>query len=214
MSSPIDFVALTDVKAYLQGTGESGTSDDAIIANHITGLSAFILREMGRGQPDDSTPTENPFLTPVTYTEVKDGNGHNKMFLRNSPILTVSSLIIGITQIPLSPGFGFAGYGVAGNAKYIFLRGGRGGVQQCWGNNVFEKGTQNVQVIYSAGYTACPPDLFDVMIRSIALNYKRKNWLGMKSKSMANGAGTVSYAAWEFSPYDRSVIDHYKNWTY
>ena len=213
MSNPIDFVALSDVKTYLQGTGETGTSDDTTIANHITGLSAFILSKLGRGQPDDSIPTENPFLTPVTYTEVRDGNGHNKMFLRNNPIKTVTSLIMGIQNVPLSPGFGYVGYGIAGNAKYIFLRGGRGGTGGCFGS-IFEKGTQNIQIIYTAGYSACPPDLFDTMIRAIALNYKRKNWLGMKSKSMANGAGNVNYAEWEFTPYDQAVFERYRNWTF
>ena len=213
MSNIIDFVSLSDVKSYLQGTGDTGTSDDTIIANHITGLSAFILKELGRGQPDDSIPAYNPFLTPVTYTEVKDGNGHDKMFLHNNPIKSVASLIIGIQPGPPSPGFGYMGYGVAGNAKYIFLRGGRGGMGGCFGG-VFEKGTQNIQIVYSAGYTSCPSDLYESMIRTIALNYKRKNWLGLKSKGMANGAGNVSYADWEFPPYDRGVFDSYKNWTY
>lgn len=212
MPSPIDFVTLADVKTYLQGTGESGTSDDSVIANHITGLSAYLLRDLGRGNPDDSTPTQNPFLTPVTYTEVRDGNGHAKLFLRNNPIKAVSSLIIGSQLVPLSSGFGQAGYGVAGNAKYIFLRSGSGGLS-C-GGNVFNKGIQNVQVVYQAGYNACPPDLFDVCVRSVALIYKRKNWLGMKSKSMGNGAGNVVYAEWEFTPYDTEVFAQYRNWTY
>jgi hypothetical protein len=44
----------------------------------------------------------------------------------------------------------------------------------------------------------------------VALNYKRRAWLGQRSQSMAAGAGTTSYGTWEMDDDCKRDILEYR----
>ena len=215
MSSPIDLTTLANVKAWLSGNGVApqNPSDDLQLEACITAWSAMFLQRTGRGPQDGSEPTSSPFVAPVNYTEVYDGNGHDKLYLRNSPIQSVSSLIIGQTTIPASTGFGVAGYGIGANKKFIFMRQGGSATFGYGCGRDFWKGIQNIQAVYEAGYTSTPDDVAKACIKASALEYKRKDWIGLRSKAMAQGAGTVSYVDFEYDPDVERLIANYTRWT-
>jgi hypothetical protein len=73
--------------------------------------------------------------------------------------------------------------------------------------NVADAGKQ-VQISYSASGT--PPDLEGLSRRAVATIYKRGQWIGQRSNSMAGGAGTISYDSMEFSDHDKRIIDFYR----
>ena len=51
----------------------------------------------------------------------------------------------------------------------------------------------NINVQYQAGYTATPPDVELACCQMVAVNYRRRNWVDLKSAAMAQSAGTLSY---------------------
>jgi hypothetical protein len=167
---------------------------------------------------DGSEPTTNPFLAPVTYSEVYDGSGSRRQFLRNSPIQSVTSLQIGWYTVPQSLGWGQQGWVIDGSRKSISLRGGStanasANFLQAGSAGRFVQDIQNVAVTYSAGYLSLPDDILEVAIKQISLAYKRKGWIGLRSKSMGQGAGSTTYADWIGDPQVMELIQAYKRWT-
>lgn len=225
MSSPLDLVSLAEVKSYLSanGTPATNTSDDANIESCITAFSMGLILWTNRGNQDGSIPAGNPFLEAVTYSEVYDGNGHEKLFLKNSPIQSLTSLQIGPTVMPLSTGFSSFGGAVGGTKDYIYINVG-GGVTASFNTqypfsypyfcrNIFPPGIQNIFVSYQAGFpSGPPPDIYQFALETVSLNYMRKQWIGLASKSMANGAGTTSYKDWEFNNFGKRTLMNYTNW--
>lgn len=216
-ASAIDLTTVTLVKNWLSANGVAPTNtlDDDAIQACVTAFSATFLQRTSRGPQDGSFPAASPFVAPVTYTEVYDGNGHDRLFVRNSPIQSVTSVIIGPYTIPHSTGWGVNGWEISGSKKYLFMRGGASvaSFPGLGGVGAFAKGTQNVQIMYSAGYSSTPIDIQKAATKTSALEYKRKDWIGLVSKAMANGAGTVSYRDWEYDPDVENLIANYTRWT-
>lgn len=209
-TSPIDLTVLSAVKAWL-GVGAATTSEDAIIQDCITAFSAYVLRATGRGPAGGEIPATSPFVTPVAYTEVYDGSGSERQPIRNWPITSVTSVTVNGIAIVQSSAFNVPGWVIDGDKKFISIRAGsgasyRGGGYSCG----FANGVQNVEISYTAGFSGVPPDLEMMARKVVALNYKRKGWIGQTSQAMAAGAGTVSYGQWEMDAQDMNVLDFYK----
>jgi hypothetical protein len=199
-ANPIDLCTVDDVLGWLNAQSPPAATpptDVCSIQAIITSWSSMFLWRTGRGPMDEEMPTESPFNSIVNYVEAYDGNGHSKLYLRNYPIQSVNSLQIGNNTIVLSPGYGQAGYSVSVSKKYLHLRPGGGtffgSLYGSWYGSVFWKGIQNVFVDYMAGYDPEPADIMMACIKSVALEYRRRSYIGVSSKSMAQGAGTISY---------------------
>ena len=140
MSSPSDLISLATVKAFLNVTDPS--KDDATLGMMITQVSRAIISNINR----------NSFL-PRSFSEIRNGDGKQKMMLKNFPVLSISSLTVDGTAItaapallpnaPTSSGYVFepADDEPPGSNQSIMLRG------LC-----FNRGGQNVLVSYVAGY--------------------------------------------------------------
>lgn len=216
-ANAIDLTTLAAVKSWLS---LDTNASDQIVQDCITAASLYWLHATGLGPQDLTIPASSPLNSIVSYSEVYDGSGSNRLFLRNRPIVTVSSLSVGAIAIQSSSGVNVPGYVIDGTRKSITLRGGFGppvsgqllrvgfanlrGCDRGFGNDV-----QSVAVAYTAGYSATPFDVEMAVRQQVALNYKRRGWIGQRSMSMAQGAGTVSYESWELPPSVKSVIDRY-----
>lgn len=206
MANPIDLVTTAQVKSWI---GVTTSADDANIQACITMASWEWLRRTGRGPADGSVPSASPLVSPVAYNENYDGPGGVRLFLRNTPIVSIEVLTIGTQTIQQSAVYGQPGWVIDSGGKSIALRNGGGG-----GNSSFTvdfyptaipmayffKAIQNVNVQYHAGFQGVPPDIYQRTIQMVALNYKRKDWIDLKSRAMAQGAGTVTYMDWELPP--------------
>jgi len=213
--SPIDLTTLAAVKGWLasQGVAPNNTSDDGNIGDAITAFSAMFIWRTGRGPLDGSDIVESPYVSPVTYDEWYDGNGSQRMFLRNSPIRDVTTLTIGNYTIPKSTNINTAGWVIDGTGASIALRN-HGGGSFTQGYNFgfggsFVEDIQNVHVVYSAGYSSVPYDIEMAARKEVALKYKRKSWIGLKSSSMGQGAGSTTYVEWEVDPETERVMQNY-----
>lgn len=166
--SPMDLASLSAVKNWL---GITSSANDPNLQACLTAASIFFLRMTGRGPRDWQNTTASPFNQSVAYTEVYDGVTGQKLFLRNFPINSVSSLAIGATAIQPSSGVGMPGYVIDDQGRALAMRAGGGGMSPQtfsyvgrYGNGYtagagaahsfapFGSGPQSIQVSYSAGF--------------------------------------------------------------
>jgi hypothetical protein len=157
-ANPIDLTTVAAVKSWV-GIKADNLADDDNIQRCITAASSYWLWYCGKGPGADGTPNQSPFNEPVAYNENYDGPGGDRMFLRNTPILSVSVLTIGNMTIQQSQQFGQPGFVIDSSGKNLVLRGGGGGSQSFTTNffgggagALFAHGKQNVNVQYVAGF--------------------------------------------------------------
>ena len=74
-----DLATLADVKTWLSGSSGIGSSDDALLARLITDVSGAITAYLGRSS-----------LTPRSFVDRLDGDGHERILLRRYPALQVT----------------------------------------------------------------------------------------------------------------------------
>lgn len=167
--------------------------DDRMIQVCIAAFGRYALSRTGR----DTLSQKRDF------TEVYDGNGSAKMLLRNYPIVAVSSVMINGAAAIIAPGYGVSGISIIEKAKGIGFGFGSPGS--------FYEGIANIQVIYRAGYDYVPEDLEQAACEAVAINYKRKAHLDLKSHSISiqGGAGTTAYQSWALTPQIENVLNNY-----
>jgi hypothetical protein len=217
----IDVTTLAGVKLWNQTVG---TNDDQIIQDAITSFSAYLLRRTGRGPLDGSIPASSPFVAPVAYDDFYDGSGTLRQPIRNWPITAVAALSINGRSVLQSTTPQISGWVIDGDKRFISMRGGGnprgfGGYAGYggWGANPrslgygggFVNGIQNIEVQYTAGFSGVPFDLEMAARKTVALNYRRRSWIGQKSQAMAAGGGTITFADWEMDKDVERAIQFY-----
>lgn len=193
--------------------------DDILIQQLITDASIMAYDLTGRDMlfDADGNPSGGMFNSVCSYTEIQDGNGSIRLFTRNAPIKSVSSLIVGSRAIPASSGLNVAGYVIDQTKRSLVLRpAGQGsGTFSNFGNftggftYVFCCGVQNIQVIYTAGYSAPPGDLMEAVTKLVSLNYTRRKRPDLASEAMPN-AGQSNYRSFAIQPDVWLVINKYR----
>lgn len=215
-----DLTTVDAVKSWLSSNGMAGssTTDDGNIQALITAASIYWLVRTGRGPADGSVPQKSPLVEQVQYNEWYDGNGSQRLFVRNSPIASVQLLMIGNITIPQSNAYNVPGFVVDGSGKSIALRAGGGGSGTFSFTSfasggcgyVFWKGLQNVNVQYTAGFNGTPADIEIACRTMVGVNYQRARRRDQSSQAMAAGAGTISFKTdWIVPPEVAQVIRNY-----
>jgi len=166
--SPMDLTTLSACKSWLSNT--SAGSDPNLQAC-LTAASIFFLRQTGRGPRNWQNATQSPFNEPVDYAETYDGISGDRLYLRNFPINSVSSLSISGYTVPDSSGQNQPGYLIDDSGRSILIRlsgygyntgggvsgygnfRGRGGIGA---GRAFAAPPQTIQVEYNAGFSAVP----------------------------------------------------------
>lgn len=217
-----EYVAVTSVASTtftatfaVAHTGPSTVTDvtDSMLSRVITAASAQWIWRTGQAIQDGSYPTHSPFVERVSYDQYYDGNGGVRMFLRNRPIATVTSLTVSGVAIPASTSETTPGYVIDSSGKSLAIKFG-GAVSSRYFSRSgvgyqFSMGIQNVHVVYTAGYAQTPDDIVDASIEMVALNYKRRNWMDQKSDSKPDSIGAVRYQDWELPPKIVAVMSRY-----
>jgi hypothetical protein len=164
--SAIDLTTVSMVKSWLSANGKpsANDTDDPNVQLCITAASMYWLWRTGRAAQNASVPSSSPFNQSVTYTETYDGNGKNKLFLRNTPCLSVTSLTINGQVMPLSSVWNQTGYVINADGKSLSIRQGGGQnttqtQQYVLGCPSFTEGIQNIQIVYQAGFVEQPVNL-------------------------------------------------------
>ena len=179
-----DLTTLANVKAYLSPP-LTATADDALLARLITASSQFIQSWLNR------------IIAVASYSDTRSGSGGMRLFLRNRPVLSVTSVTIDGAAIPASgPTPNAAGYLFDDSSVYLI---------GYW----FTKGVQNVIVQYSAGYAATPPEIEQACIALTALRYKERDRIGQASKSVAGEV--ISFQQKDMPADVATLLDQYRN---
>jgi hypothetical protein len=187
----IDLTTLALVKSF----GEiKGATEDSLLQTMITAFSRYIMNRTGRTALNQV----------LTFSDVFDGNGSSFLLLPEFPVTALTLVnVAGVVQT-LSSGFNVPGIRISQDKR---------GIMYAYGHiGRFYKGLANVMIEYSAGYAATPEDLSHACSETIVLNYKRRGWTDMKSKSTgaAGVSGTTAYQDWEIPPHADRIISSYE----
>ena len=182
-----DLTTLADVETYLGLS--AGNSDEARLSALITACSTAFASYCGRQ------------FASAGYTETRNGSGGASLWLKQSPITAVSSVMINGDVIPSGGGWngGVQVPGFSFDDNFVYLFGYR-----------FWKGQQNVQVAYTAGYAAIPADLAQACVEQVSFRYKEIKDLGRRSVAGPAPGQTLSFVVADFLPNTKRVLDLYR----
>lgn len=159
--------ALTTLAATKVYLDEDGSDDDTLLGAILDGVEVAVGRFC---RPLQNDGTNHP-LASYSDTEYYSGEGMDELWLRRFPVTAITSVHVdqngygghGSSPFPAStewtlgtdfvPGFDYGNLRNLG--RIVSLRSGASGV---FGNS-WPIGTQNVKVIYTAGYATTPDDL-------------------------------------------------------
>lgn len=186
------------------------------IGKLITSASNYWLWATGKGG-GGGTPTVSPFVQVVAFDEWYDGNGNSRLFLKQTPIVSVTLLQVSGITIPVSTDYNIAGYVIDDSGKCLSIRdcggyvargqfgyGSRGN-----GGYRFANGVQNIHIQYTSGFNGVLPDVADACTEMVVLNFQRRRYLDQLQNAQAQAVGTISYSKLEVTPHIRSVMDNY-----
>jgi Phage gp6-like head-tail connector protein len=184
VSAP-QYTTLANLRSFLK-LKSNETADDPLLELIIPWATGVITRYLHYD------------LSQTTYTEVRNGWNQQAIKTKVRPIISVTSVIIGTYAVPAATAPNTPGY--LFDQFMIYLT-----PHTC---RVFERGVQNINLVYSAGYAIIPPEIEFVALNLAARAYKSTGRIGMKSQSM-NGQTTASYADGELTKNEMKVLDTY-----
>lgn len=202
----MNLCTLDEVKSWLNIQPITDTSEDAILTQLIGWVSQNVRRYCSRDFDQQA------------YTEVYNGVGSDKLFLKNSPIVSVASLVVNGAVIPASAAYNQAGFQF--DSDMIYLIGGGGVPPQSWnGSAAFSRGIRNISITYTAGFLRntdpatdqLPQDLRMAAIEAVALKYRRRTIPHKTSETL--GGENTSYLTDEFTKQIRGILDRYRRVT-
>jgi hypothetical protein len=184
-TAPDDLCTVNDLAAWLPNYNHN---DDTNLQNLITYGSLQVLACLNRPH----------ILASVigALSETYDGNDSDRLLPHYFPIISVTAVSVdgvAITQSTLPTLSGFLW-----DSRRILLRG-----------FSFCRGVQNVQVSYTAGYSAVPLDLKQAAIEAFALVYRQRTHIGEKSSSMG-GQVTMAFDLSDVPGRSLAVFNQYR----
>jgi hypothetical protein len=203
-----DLTNLADVKAWLRTAGQNPapTTDDALLAQLITGASLWIQNQI----------TLN--IAQADYEELRDGTGSQEYIFDNTPVTAVLlvalpalNLVIppvppvvltpASAQAPLTVGFTGPSYGAPGylfTSTRLIIRG-------YW----IPRAPAALLLQYTAGFATVPADLQQACKELVAWRYRtERDHPGIVSTVM-QPATTVSYSQKDCNAFVRATFNKY-----
>lgn len=177
MPSPNDLTTLADLEAWL-GLA-AGNVDEPLLARLITAASAYI-----------ETWCDRQFAA-QDYAETRDGTGALRMAFAQTPVTAVSGVTINGQAIP--PGDAVSTPGYFFTPTMLTLNG-----------YEFARGLGNVQLAYTAGFAATPPDIAQACIELAAFRYRELERVGVASKGLAGE--TTSFVIKDLPPAVATIL--------
>ncbi len=154
------YASLPDFKAYLNLKPDTRVTDELLLAL-LDGACAAVDAWLGRS------------LLAEDYDEQYNGNGSNRLVLRNWPVRQIDAVVINGRPVTAQAHYG--GYGWRNDDWLLMLGEGE----------VFPRGMRNVRVQYRAGLEDVPPDVAGAIYQIAATRFKEREWTGYASKALA-----------------------------
>lgn len=168
-----DLTVLADVKSWINPNPATPMQpiDDGLLARLISASSNHIKRWISR----------DVFMT--TYSERYNGLGGTRLTLRNAPVFSITSLVIGSTIVPASPDGITSGYMFEENGT-IFLIG-----------YAFPRAMQNIAVSYIAGFFQVDTLAVPTTPFQLAANTLSQPWASALNVSYLSGIKLTQVAS-------------------
>jgi Phage gp6-like head-tail connector protein len=189
-----DLTSVANVKGWLN---IATSTDDTLIARLVTAISQYAQTWMNRQ------------IATQSYSEKRTGTGSDALALANFPCTAVSSLVIAGQPVTASPDGVQAGY--VFDDRFIYL------VGNAFASSAFPSAAPNkfpkwpplgVQIGYTAGFAATPPELEQAVIEWVSLRYQERARIGMSSKSMAGE--TTAFIVKDMPDSVKTVLSNYR----
>jgi hypothetical protein len=174
---------LTDVQTYL---GDSASSSAVALDALIENASAFIEQYCNRT------------FALANYTETRNGNGGNRLFLLNGPVVSVTAVSVNGQTIAAAPSVMANGW--VNDDSMVYLRGG-----------CFTRGFQNVTVAYSAGFATIPADVAQACIELVAEKFAKRNRIDKVSETLGTQQ-TQAYIQADMPARVKTALQPYIRW--
>jgi len=131
----------------------------------------------------------------TSYARRFDGRNTDRLMLPQTPVVSVSSVAVGISVITAQPDFGQVGFWFDDDS--VMLEGHR-----------FERGVGNVAIEWEAGYATIPVDIAQAVNELVGLRYALRDKQGWASKSLAGE--TVSLITKDMPDSVKAVLNSYR----
>lgn len=177
-------VSLEEVKNFIGMSGAVADTDD-LLEDLINRVSIIFESYMNRN------------ILSREYTEYHDGKGSMVLFPKQPEITTVSGIWDDYDWEWTDDDLVDSDNYMVVDEVYVVFK-----------NMSLNNYTQNVKIIYSAGYTSTPDDLVQACITEVARMYKNKNQVDITSKTLSDG--TVVFSGKRFLPLTYITLKKYK----
>lgn len=175
-----DLTTLDAVKTF---AGVTSPTTDAVLAQLITGASAFIRTWINRD------------ITAAAYAITRSGRGEAALLLPEYPVTAVSSVQVDGQPIPAAGSFQDNGYRF--DDTQIVLTGFR-----------FSRGAANVTIHFTAGFDTVPADIALACAELVTLKFRTRDKLEVSSKTLAGE--TVSFTQRDMPAAVATVLRQYQ----
>ena len=193
-----------DANSFYANLDTSGAGFTAYSSGGLFGPDDVILQRLITAMSQECRTFTGRNFDVQTYTEKRSGKGYDQhvLFLREYPVVSITSLSIDSNAVSarVGTGNGFTFTNELQNAAVALY------------GYTFPRGVNNIQVVYSAGYSSLPHDLTQSCIELVAYRYASRGRIGHQSKSLAGE--TVSFITTELPDTVKKVWDRYKKVIY
>jgi len=201
-----DLITLAQAGNWLNMSSDQYNADP-VLPGLISAFSQFFLTLVSR-----------PTIFAQEFTERRNGTGTNILGLINTPIISVTSVVISNINVPASTDGVQPGY--VADQNTIQLIGGN------WNGTYFPsspgdatgypaffwKGVGNVFIQYSAGFESVPSDIQQFAMESVGWAYKYRDRIGISSQRFADNLNNT-YSQMPLSPMAKLCVRQYKKQT-
>jgi hypothetical protein len=176
--------SIEDVKLYFSITS---SSEDSVLTALIAAASADIEQYCNRT------------FAQAAYTETRNGNGGDRIGVRQWPIVSVQSVTVDGLIVPLAANAVSDGVVFSDDAIYIRNRGRPGYPSAPW---CFARGVQNVVLQYTAGYQTIPADLNQACVEFVGWKRAKRSRIDKKNETL----GSQQTQGYDLSEAPASVL--------
>ncbi|MBR23357.1 MAG: hypothetical protein CMF57_13120 [Leifsonia sp.] len=184
-------VTLPRVKEYL---GLSGSGDDDLLANIISGVSTRVKARTSRS-----------IVSAAVSAEIHDGNADDTLVLRRRPVTTVAEVRIDGAAIAA------ASYQIEPDAGILYRRDEDTPAADA---STWDAGRRNISVDYTAGYLTVPEDLVLAATKQAAYEFRNSqpggNRIGERG-TILDAGGSATYLVGPWAPGVLEVLEQYRD---
>jgi hypothetical protein len=224
-----DLTSVGQAKAWIPGF-VNNPSPDATIQKLVTSVSRDVVRMVGASADRNSaSPTfgMNTLNSQIQFVLTLDGNGSDVLFPPVRPLIVINRLLINGYAPPINTPYGVAGVCIENDGYSIAFQGGFGasgtsgtvGWPAGGAGGRFPMGRRNILLDCLAGYGlvvdgASPPawttpdDLEVAVLQIVALNYMRRDRVGLDSENI-QGTSSTSYSKVEYPLEALAILKKY-----